>query len=67
MKVIITHGDTMLHQECPKCHCEFLYQDDDIKLSETRVNAYESKTDYTYVVCPECGKMIKLKEYDTGR
>lgn len=57
---IIKHGNTMMHGKCSACGCEFLYNENDIELSETRINAYESRIDYRYVNCPECGKEIKI-------
>ena len=58
--VILKHGDTMLHDVCNDCGCEFLYKKSEINRKEKRINSYESEFEYAYVKCPECGKIIKL-------
>ena len=57
---IIKHGNTVINGKCPKCECEFLYQKKDIEYS------YDiSKLKYTYIICPECGKIIIIDDFRT--
>jgi len=60
---ILKHGNTVINGKCPKCECEFLYQKRDIEYSYDRINAYESKLEYTYIICPECGKIIIIDDF----
>lgn len=57
---VLKHGNSYNKGICPICRCEFLYQNEDIHNEETRINAYESKTEYRYVKCPECGHKIAV-------
>lgn len=63
-KIVLKHGNNMHTVTCRKCGCEFLYKNEDIETSYTRINAYESDIDYKYIVCPECGYQIKDVIYD---
>lgn len=62
---ILKHGNTVINGKCPKCECEFLYQKKDIEYSYDRINAYESELEYTYIICPECGKIIIIDDSRT--
>jgi predicted RNA-binding Zn-ribbon protein involved in translation (DUF1610 family) len=66
---ILKHGNTVMHERCPMCECEFLYdKKQDIKLHSIPYSgplpsgkAHElAKQVYWYVVCPDCGNEIKV-------
>ena len=61
-KIILKNGNTFTKAVCPRCECEFLYQEESVETMWNRITAYESEIEYTYVICPECGKVIKLDE-----
>ena len=44
---IIKHGDSRMKMECPKCHCVFVYTDNEVV--RTR---FENLA--PVVICPEC-------------
>jgi len=60
MITIIKHGNKMKRGKCLKCNCEFLYSQKDVQYFYDRVNAYESRLEYTYIHCPECDSIVEL-------
>ena len=54
----IVSRPSYIHLYCPYC-------DEDIEINWEDVNAPESWSDYwDDIVCPECGKTIKLGDWD---
>ena len=63
---IIKHGKTYEEPQikiCPNCDCEFSYVKKDIKESWVRVTSEDPDLIYTYINCPECGKIIIIGDY----
>lgn len=61
MKEIINHGIFVNTKICPKCGCEFLFTQKEIKHQTITypfdLYFYES---YDIVTCPECDEEIKI-------
>lgn len=53
---VIRHG-MFKKVTCPKCTCEFMYENEDTKYVQTDVNEYER-----FVECPDCEERIGVKK-----
>ena len=72
MRQIVKHGIYTHKRECPYCKCVFTYFDDydnsnDVKYvwgyGEGEEHSWNNfRFLYKEIVCPECGKTIKVKE-----
>lgn len=73
---VIKHGNVTTTQNkqetCPECSCIFEYHEGDIKYFKEKQRELVGKLFqryetfyyvFTYVICPDCGKSIKLGYY----
>lgn len=76
MSDIINHGTKYNITICPKCHCQFSYEESDLteylgyyktKYDPNTDNYYDEEigvhTHSFYVNCPDCNYHMKVKEY----
>lgn len=45
---VLKHGYKILNATCPRCKCEFEFNDDDMITEINQIDSYES------IACPEC-------------
>ncbi len=61
---IIKHGNLVLPElMCKKCKCVFEYDEKDINKESVCDNYLQIHGMNYWVVCPECGQIIKLNPY----
>lgn len=48
---------TKKKRTCNECGCIFTYEDEDMKCE----NSNYFRTDYSYVICPQCNNKIRLE------
>ena len=58
IKIIKEGKTTKFTKTCPRCGCEFEYEEEDVKVdSSVCLTSYPAKY-ATYVICPCCGKYL---------
>ena len=61
---VIRHGNKIFTAVCPICGCEFEYEVEDLVETDDKESlTYGAKV--RTVKCPECGEVIKHREYNT--